>query len=947
MSELELGKKKNKIIDPVISKKFKSIGFENLTEIQKKAIPEILEEKNCLIIAPTGSGKTECATIPVFSKLKTRKIPKKIKALYITPLRALNRDIFKRIITYAENEELKIEIRHGDTSQANRKRITDNPPDILITTPETLVNLLSQKKHLDSLSDLEWIIVDELHELLASERGSQLSLSLERLQINTKNEIRRIGLSATVGNPDEAGRFLVGSERTKPEIIHDKSLRKYDVDVVFVKGAQDGSSKLVDVVFEINKYIKKQQISSPVLLFTNSRGESERLSSILKQKSPDPVELHHGSLSRQVREDTEEILREGKPGIVVCTSSLELGLDIGSVELVIHYGSPRQVSKFMQRIGRSKHNRGDSAKGLLITEKPDDEFEIEAIRERIREGSIEEQKIHFGSLDVLAHHLVGLFQQVILRSTERIVRVDAAIKLIKRAYSFSKITKEELIDVLEALDNNNLIKLNEEKTEYSCTLSKKDPNQLVFPIKQYHFQNLSTIPNILKFKVIDTIEKKFIGTLDQRFVGNLKKEQIFVLRGSQWRILNIDEKSFKINVIPIRPGKEIDAPKWEGVNIPVDFKTANKVGSLRTKVSNGSLKIQNDVIRKSCFTKIPDEKTIVIESKRVEGKSVLILHSCFGTKINSTLKIILETKLQGNIGRPVKSESDAYRIYLSALPKLTKKHITDILNDNFDINKTMLKALKDENDVTWKTFCVAKRFNYYSKEKVYVKDEVKKDLQRKFGGITTPIVDEAFRELYHEKFDLEGTQRIIELIKKNEIKTEWVDVEKDWSELAKPSLEQTVKSSTNPSSIDKAEILLVRRRLLGTKQRLICVRCGLWQRVMTANETHPLRCKYCKGQQITSTYEYDHELVKTIQKKHQGKKLTPEENKNFNRAWKVSSLLASFGKTALIVMAAYGVGPDTGARILKNRLEDDDDYLIKQIIIAERIYTLTRGFWKD
>ena len=146
MNEPELDKKGNKILDPAISKKFKSIGFENLTEIQKEAIPEILEEKNCLIIAPTGSGKTECATIPIFSKLKTSKIQNKIKALYITPLRALNRDVFKRIINYAENEELKIEIRHGDTSQANRKRIADNPPDILITTPETLVNLLSQKK---------------------------------------------------------------------------------------------------------------------------------------------------------------------------------------------------------------------------------------------------------------------------------------------------------------------------------------------------------------------------------------------------------------------------------------------------------------------------------------------------------------------------------------------------------------------------------------------------------------------------------------------------------------------------------------------------------------------------------------------------------------------------------------------------------------------------------
>ena len=922
MNELELDKKNNKILDPTISKKFKSIGFEELTEIQKEAIPEILEEKNCLIIAPTGSGKTECATIPIFSKLKTRKVSKKIKALYITPLRALNRDVFKRIINYAENENLKIEIRHGDTSQANRKRIADNPPDILITTPETLVNLLSQKKHLDALSDLEWVIIDEVHELLASERGSQLCLSLERLQIKSKNQIHRIGLSATVGNPEEAGRFLVGTDR-KFQLIHDTSLRNYDVDVVFVDGIMD------DVAVKIIEYIKKEQITSPVLLFTNSRGESERLSSILKQKTSINVELHHGSLSRQVREETEDMLRDGKSGIVVCTSSLELGLDIGSVELVIHYGSPRQVSKFMQRIGRSKHDRGDSARGLIITENADDEFEIQAIIERIKEGSIEEQKIHHGSLDVLAHHLVGLSMQV------GNVPIEAALKLTKLAYPFRDISLEEFFDVLEILALRDLIIFNDDKTEY-----KK--NTAFFATK-YHFQNLSTIPDILKFKVVDTIENKFIGTLDQRFVGDLDKDQIFVLRGSQWRVLNIDEKSFKINVLPIRSSQEIPVPKWEGVNIPVDFKTANKVGAFRTKVQNGSLKMMNNIISNLDFPKVPDEKTIVIESHRLPQKSVLILHSCFGTKINSTLKVILETLLDASLASRVKSSSDAYRILLSVESRFTKKHITDVFLSDFDINEIMSVALKGKNDVTWKTFCVGKKFGFYDRSDVYVKNEIRYDFER---NIDTPLVKEAFRELFHEKFDLEGAQRIIDLIKENKIQIEWVDVDK-FSKLAEPVLDQTVMSYTNPANIDKEMLLKVKTRLMQTKQRLICVRCGLWQQVMTPNETHPLRCKYCKGQQITCTYEYDHELVKIIQKKHQGKKLTPDENKNFQKAWKVSSLLSSFGKTALIVMAAYGVGPDTGARILKNKVEGDDDYLIKQIIIAEKTYTLTRGFWKD
>ena len=348
MSELEINKRKSQVIDSLLIAKFNSLGFNKLTEIQKQAIPKILEQKNSLIIASTGSGKTECSVIPIFLQIKKSKIPGKIKTLYITPLRALNRDVFRRIITYGEIDGLDIKIRHGDTTQANRKKISDSPPDVLITTPETLVILLSQRKYLSALSELEWVVIDELHELLPSERGSQLAISLERLQYNSNKEIHRVGLSATVGNISEAGKFLVGNNR-QCEITHDKSIRDYDVDVKFVDG---GINEVADGIID---YVKEMKIQSPVLLFANSRGESETLASVLKERTSMRIDLHHGSLSRQVREETETILRDGIPGIVVCTSSLELGLDIGSIDLVIHYGSPRQVSKFMQRIGRSKH----------------------------------------------------------------------------------------------------------------------------------------------------------------------------------------------------------------------------------------------------------------------------------------------------------------------------------------------------------------------------------------------------------------------------------------------------------------------------------------------------------------------------------------------------------------------------------------------------------------
>ncbi len=255
-----------------------------------------------MIVAPTGSGKTECAVIPIFSQIKKTKKRGKIKALYVTPLRALNRDVFRRVIKYAELEDLTIQIRHGDTSQSSRKKISNSPPDILITTPETLVILLTQQKMLTALSELECVIIDEIHELLASERGSQLSLSLERLQLNSHKKIIRTGLSATIGNTNDAAQFLVGTN--KPcKIIKDKSVRKYEVEVKFVGGT---ISEVADSIIE---YVEKLDLDSPILLFTNTRGESEFLSSILRDKTMMNIELHHGSLSKQVREETEGILR--------------------------------------------------------------------------------------------------------------------------------------------------------------------------------------------------------------------------------------------------------------------------------------------------------------------------------------------------------------------------------------------------------------------------------------------------------------------------------------------------------------------------------------------------------------------------------------------------------------------------------------------------------------
>ncbi|MEK6966398.1 MAG: DEAD/DEAH box helicase [Thermoproteota archaeon] len=915
MSEQKQNKVKNQLLDPYLLEKFHSLGFKQLTEIQKKAVPVIFQKHDSLVIAPTGSGKTECSVIPIFTEIKESKKTGKIKALYITPLRALNRDVFRRITRYAQNDGLTIEIRHGDTTQSVRRKISNDPPDVLITTPETLVILLTQKKMLDALSELEWVIIDEVHELLSNERGAQLSLSLERLQLNSKSDITRVGLSATIGNIEETAKFVVGTKR-KCKIVKDTSIRKYDVEIKYINGT------ISDVADSIIEYIVKLDLNSPVLLFTNTRGEAEFLASILKEKSTINIELHHGSLSRQVREETENILREGKQSIVICTSSLELGLDIGSVELVVHYGSPRQVSKLIQRIGRSRHNKDSSAKGLIITNNADDEFEAKSILERVKEGSIEEQKIHEGSLDVLAHHLVGLAIQI------GKVPVDLAFRTFTNAYPFRNLTIDSFFKVLDLLDSNYLLFFDREK--------------MLFWTKgrafRYYFENLSTIPDILKFKVLDVIGKRIIGSLDQRFVGDYGDAgNVFVLRGTQWRILNVDEKSLTINVEPVHSGG-ITVPYWEGENIPVDYKTARKVGLFRTKVKHGLISLLNKTITTLNFDSIPDEKTIVIES--VRSQSILVLHACFGTKINATLATLLSSMLSAKLGFMVESRSDAYRIVLSSKAKTSEKNLIDVLKDQYDLDAIVTASLGGTHNVNWKTWCVAKKFGTVGRDAIYDRKSAR-FLYERYSN--TPLVSEALRELFHDKYDLESTKKILEKIRNNEIQIKWHTVD-TFSKLAEPILDHTTKYYSSPSNINKGILELVKSRLFKTKHRVICARCGKWERVFETNEIkNALVCPYCKSRQITSTFYSDYDLQKIIQKKHQGKKTSQEENHRFERAWKVSSLIENFGKTAFIVLSGFGVGADTAARILRNMI--DEETLYKQIYEAERQYVMTRGFW--
>ena len=813
---------------------------------------------------------------------------------------------------------MRVQIRHGDTTTSTKKKIVEDPPDVLITTPESLAVILTSSKMLKALECLEWVIIDEVHELVSNERGAHLSIGLERLQAASILPVIRIGLSATLGNLKEASRFISGVNR-KCAILIDNSLRVYDIDVKFIKGS------LNNVAHFIIQYVRDNKIEGSILLFTNTRDEAEYIGTILKNQNYVQVDVHHGSLSKDMREETETRLREGAAGIVVCTSSLELGLDIGSVELVVHYGSPRQVSKLMQRIGRSRHRQRSSAKGLIVTNIPDDEIESLAIIRRMKKGSIEGQLMHTGAFDVLAHHLVGLAMQ-----TRDPIRIETAFDLVTKAYPFRLITSNDLKECINLLDNNGIIRYNREEQSYQRRIKAY----------KYYFENLSMIPHVLKFEVIDSISKRKIGSLDQQFVGDYgEKGNVFVLKGSQWRILSIDERRMQVNVEPLH-GTAINIPYWVGEMIPVDFKTAEEVGAIRNEVSKNYIQISTSVIEESIksLNIIPDSKNIVIEN--LNARNTVIIHSTFGSKVNNTIASLLSTILSSQLGYLVETRSDAYRIMLSSTARIGKGHVERILKETYDTEAIIIASFTGTHNINWKVWMVAKRFGMISREAIYDK-RVARMIYDRYAK--TPISKESIREIIHDKYDITQTEKIMLDIQNEVINIHWIETS-DFSDLAKPILEHSAKFSATPLSIEKGVIELVKERLEKTKHRLICIRCGKWERTMETREIpENLLCTTCRSRLITRTSSYDYDLTKIIAKRLTGNKLSAEENHKFERAWKIASLINNFGKKAIVVLAGYGIGADTAARILRNYIDEDEIY--KSIYEAERQYVTTRGFW--
>jgi ATP-dependent Lhr-like helicase len=377
--------------------------------------------------------------------------------------------------------------------------------------------------------------------------------------------------------------------------------------------------------------------------------------------------------------------------------------------------------------------------------------------------------------------------------------------------------------------------------------------------------------------------------------------------------------------------------------IPVDYYTAEEVGTIRSQALAGKVKLSTSIVQETLKSlgHVPDSSTIVVES--LAARNMLVMHSVFGSKVNNTLASLLSTILSSQLGYMVESRSDAYRIMLSSTARITQGRIEAALKDVYDLEPVIIAALTGTHNINWKVWTVAKRFGMVSREAVYDK-KVARMIYDRYAK--TPVSAESIRELVHDKYDTAQTQKVLDAIKAGRISIRWIEVT-EFSDLAKTLIEHSGKmAGAAPLSIEKGVIELVKERLERTKHRLVCIRCGKWERVMETNQVpEEIVCSKCRSRLVTATFWSDDEMSSIIRTRLAGGKLTAEQNHRFERAWKVASLINNFGKKAVIVLAGHGVGADTAARLLRNYV--DDELLYRSIYEAERQYVITRGFWSD
>ncbi|MBN2228966.1 MAG: DEAD/DEAH box helicase [Candidatus Thorarchaeota archaeon] len=930
-----------------------SKGITKPTPIQEKTIPILLQgDDNVLLLAPTGSGKTEAALLPLLNKLYELSRRKELFGfyiIYITPLRALNRDVFKRVEELCERLGLTVKVRHGDTSQYDRRKQAIRPPNLLITTPESLQAILPGKRLKYHLKTVFAVIIDEVHDLAGSKRGIQLSLGLERLEKLVGQRIQRIGLSATVGNPGEVAKLISGRSSIKtiwagyearrmnlrvempiPTDRHKMLARK-------ISYPPHSVARLEAIIELINNH-------NSVLVFTNTRSFAEVLGAKMRMLKPSfDFDVHHGSLSKEARLSAEDRLKTGRAKAIIATSSLELGIDIGQADLTIQYSSPREVSRLVQRVGRSGHGVGRTSHGIIIsTINLDDITESGVILRRARSNKVEDARIPKKAWDVLGHQITG-----VLLDCDEIDR-NILLSLIKSAYPFQNTSEKEFDNLLRFMEKQRLLKID-------ASLISRGTRT-----RAYYYERLSTIPDVQQVNAIDITTRTSIGVLDEDYVSaNVETGSIFVIRGRPWSVVSIDTESGEVLCSPVT-STDIDAPRWIGEMIPVPYEVATEVAKVWVGVMTkekkelahwleGDYRIPEkaqeyivEIIEESVkvLGVLPSTDQFVIES----CGTGLVLHAPLGTRANETLGIVIASLLTTRLGITVSVERDPYRILFTCNETLDPIHIIDIMNEYSGAQAVhILKlAVRQTQNFASRFVHVARRLDIIRRG-AKSKEIPVKYLIKSFEN--TPVFDETMREVLEEKMDEKRVIDVFDGYSRGDLGIHVVET-KSPSPLARLIIEEKTRFEVMGEISEENEVLRMLEERLQSKQfRLVCMAQNHWSSVRTISTFEgEVTCPICNSRMIAVLSSTDNDFQK-IQAKHtRGEKLTREEDKRYKAAALTADLVSRYGKTALLVLAGRGIGATTAARILQPGLSGRLE-ILKEIAKGELQYERTRPYW--
>lgn len=810
-----------KIMHPLVKKWFFS-KFEDFSLPQKFGVMEVHKRNNILVSAPTGATKTLTAFLSILNELidSSEKgiLEDKIYAIYISPLKALNNDIKRNLLDpLKEMEELagkelgiRVAVRTGDTTASEKQKMLKKPPHILITTPESLGIILSSIKFRDLLKNIQWTIIDEVHALADNKRGVHLSLSMERLQ-RLSNGMARIGLSATIAPIEETARFLVGFEKEKErdcKIIDVQFIKDMDLKVLSpLKDLINTSQQEIhNATYElIDKLIQQHRTT---LIFTNTRAGTERIVDHLKNKfpkkysedldsdEPTGIGAHHGSLSKQHRLNIETRLKQGKLKCVTCSTSLELGIDIGYIDLVILLGSPKSVARALQRCGRAGHQLHQKAKGRIIVLDRDDLIECSVLLKSAVEKKID--RIHIPRLcyDVLIQQICGI-------ALEEKIHIDELFDMIKKSYCFKDLGKKEFNECVDYLAGK--FSSLEERNVYAKIWHDEETGMIGKKgrmTRVIYMTNIGTIPDETFITV--KIGEQIIGTLDEAFLEKLKPGDVFVLGGNTYTFKFARGMVAQVSASANRPPT---VPRWASESLPLSFDLANDIGKFRKLMNekfctkkpkkdildfikkylyvggNALSSIYNYFYEQYNYSEIPSNTRIIIERIKEDSSTTFAFHTLYGRRVNDCLSRAVAFAVSKTKHADVEIGINDNGFYVRTDKRLDILRIMRLIKSD-EIYKLMNIAL-DKTEVLKRRFrhCAGRSFmilrNYKGRQKRVGRQQVSSMILMSAVRRINPdfiVLKEAKREVLSDLMDIENTRSILEGIEDKKIKLELVDL---------------------------------------------------------------------------------------------------------------------------------------------------------------------------